>query len=168
MAGIFGGGGGGGGGATHAGGGSRGAEGAALRATDGRGDSPSASLQASYLNELNLVPGLQSQNANNIMHPGALAMLNSGVYIDQGQMLSQADQFLKSDAAGTKAAASFAGQILQGLKDVGRGFAGSQGDQTSPEEYQRLAQEQQQQQENDEQARLAEERQRQQQAQETA
>jgi len=157
------------GGGTAGTGGSRGgAEGSALRAMDGRGDSPGAAIQAAYLNELNLVPGLQRNNGQNISHPGALAMLNSGVYIDQGQALRQADQWLKSPEDGARVAGNFMGQILQGLGDVGKGFAGSQGDQTTPDEYQRLAQEQQQREAETEAARVAEERQRQQQAQETA
>jgi hypothetical protein len=77
----------GGGSAAGGTGGSRGgggAEGSAFRTMDGHGDSPSASIQAAYLNELNLVPGLQRSNAQSISHPEALAMLNNGVHIDQG------------------------------------------------------------------------------------
>jgi len=151
-------------GAAGAGGSRGGVEGSAFRPMDGHGDKPSAAIQAAYLNEFNLIPGLQRNNGQNITHPGARAILDNGVYVDQSTMLRQADQWLKTDADMGRVAGGFMKEILQGLGDVGKGFAGAQGDQTTPEEYDRLAKEQQQRQADEEAARLAEEQRQQAQA----
>jgi len=147
------------GGGTPGAGATRGsAEGHALRAPDAGHDRPSTTLQASYLNDLNMVLGLTRNNGQNTTNPEARAMLENGPQVfDPDKMLRDADKWMKTPEDGARAGLDAMSGILKGFADVGKGFAESQGDQTTPDEYARLDQERQQRQAQEEQARLAEE-----------